>query len=346
MQKLKLLIAISTLFLAVSAAAVELKIATLAPERSGWVRDMRKSAKEIRERTESRVIVKLYVGGSQGNDKQVLQAIRTRRLHGGAFTPTSLQDRYPDANIYGLPFLFESESEVDYVRKRMDEKLLRGLDKAGFISFGFTNGGFAYLMSNEPVRGLDDLKGKRVWVPEGDRISYAAMNALNLSPVTLPITDVLTGLQTGLIDIVAFPPIGTLALQWHTKVRYMTDMPILFSMGLMAIDADAFHRLSDGDQQIVREVMTRMYAEFNRVNHEDNQKAKEALLNSGVQSVSPNPGEVERIRKIMEKTNRELGAQGLFSMELYDELIGYIGEYRRQQDKVANGSESVSKNSQ
>lgn len=335
MNRFKIAIVTVMLPLSVSAAAVDLKLATLAPERSGWVQDMRKGAKEIKERTDGRVNVKLYVGGSQGNSEQVLRAIRTKRLHGGAFTPTDLQDRYADVNIYGLPFLFESAAEVDYVREQMDDTLLQGLEEAGFISFGFTNGGFAYLMSNEPVRGLDDLKGKRVWVPEGDTISYAAMDALELSPVTLPMTDVMTGLQTGLIDIIAFPPSGTLALQWHTRVKYVTEMPILFSMGLMAIDAKAFGRLPEQDQRIVREVMGAMYAEFSRREPEENRNAKEALLNSGVQSVMPDEGEVEKIRKVMEKTNRELGAKGMFSLELYDEMVRHIEDYRNQQADAA-----------
>ncbi len=335
MNRFKIAIVTVMLLPSVSAAAVDLKLATLAPERSGWVQDMRKGAKEIKERTDGRVNVKLYVGGSQGNSEQVLRAIRTKRLHGGAFTPTDLQDRYADVNIYGLPFLFESAAEVDYVREQLDDTLLQGLEEAGFISFGFTNGGFAYLMSNEPVRGLDDLKGKRVWVPEGDTISYAAMDALELAPVTLPITDVMTGLQTGLIDIIAFPPSGTLALQWHTKVKYVTEMPILFSMGLMAIDAKAFGRLPAQDQRIVRDVMGAMYAEFSRREPEENRNAKEALLYSGVQSVMPDEGEVEKIRKVMEKTNRELGAKGMFSLELYDEMVRHIEDYRNQQADAA-----------
>ena len=70
------------------------------------------------------------------------------------------------------------------------------------------------------IRGLDDLKGKRVWVLEGDTISYASMEALSLSPVTLPLTDVLTGLQTGLIDIVAIPPIAARVRQSVESQRY------------------------------------------------------------------------------------------------------------------------------
>ena len=161
------------------------------------------------------------------------------------------------------------------------------------------------------------------------------MDALQLSPVTLPITDVMTGLQTGLIDIVAFPPTGTLALQWHTTVKYVNEMPILFSMGLMAIDTKAFDRLRDGDQEIVREVMSAVYAEFSRREPKENRNAKEALINSGVESVMPSDGEVERIRVIMEKTNRELGEQGLFSMELYEEMVGHINDFRNQQADAA-----------
>ena len=71
------------------------------------------------------------------------------------------------------------------------------------------------ILGNAPVRSLDDLNNKKVWVPEGDEISYAGMEALDLSPVTLPLTDVLTGLQTGLLDVVATPPVGALVLQWH-----------------------------------------------------------------------------------------------------------------------------------
>jgi TRAP-type C4-dicarboxylate transport system substrate-binding protein len=148
-------------------------------------------------------------------------------------------------------------------------------------------------------------------------------------------TDVMTGLQTGLIDIVAFPPNGTLALQWHTKVKYVTEMPILFSMGLMAIDSKAFSRLSEGDQEIVHKVIGAIYAEFSRREPAENQNAKEALINSGVESVMPSDGEVERIRVIMEKTNRELGEQGLFSMELYEELVDHINDFRNQQADAA-----------
>ncbi len=312
------------------ANAATLKIATITPEGSQWMQDMRAGAAEIKERTEGRVQVKYYGGGIMGNDTKVLGQIRIGRLQGGALTPSALGSRYPDINLYGMPLVFDSEEEASYVRLRLDERLEAGLEEAGFVTFGFAAGGFANIMSNTPVRNLADLKGKRVWILEGDTISYASMQALSLSPVTLPLTDVLTGLQTGLIDIVGIPPIAALVLQWHTKIKYMTEIPLAYSVGFMAIDKKAFNKLTRDDQHVVRDVMTRIYAHFDKQNLVDNRGARDALINSGIEVVDFDAEEMSRIREIMQKSNRNLGAQGEFSIELYDEMMGYIDEYRSE----------------
>jgi len=324
----KMLITLLALALGSVASAATLKIATVTPEGSQWMKDMRESAKEIKERTDGRVQIKYYGGGVMGNDAKVLGKIRIGNLHGGAFTPSALQKIYPDISLYGLPLTFDSNEEVAYVRSRLDQTIMDGLEEAGFVSFGFAAGGFAVIMSNEPVTRLSDLKGKKVWVPEGDTISYASMEALSLSPVTLPLTDVLTGLQTGLIDIVAMSPIGALVLQWHTKVKFITDLPLLYTMGFMAIDKKAFNKISPGDQEIVRQVMTRTYAQLNDANLVDNKEALQALLNTGIEQVALVENEAAEIRSILDKSNREMAEQGDYSLVLYERMLQYLQEYR------------------
>lgn len=321
--------AMTLLLIAGVANSATLKIATVTPEGSQWMQDMRAGALEIRERTEGRVQIKYYGGGIQGTDSTVLNKIRVGALQGGAFTPGALAGLYPDMNLYGLPLIFDSEEEAAYVRERLDATLKKGLEDAGFVTFGFAAGGFAVIMSNEPVRSLDDLRGQRVWVPEGDAISYASMEALELSPVTLPLTDVLTGLQTGLIDIVAISPIGALVLQWHTRVKYITEMPLVYTLGFMAVDKRAFDRLSDSDQTIVAEVMGNTYANFDVANLVDNNGARDALLNAGVESVPFDDAEIERVRNVLAESNLKLGEEGGFSISLYQEMLGYIDEYRQ-----------------
>ncbi len=327
----RLLLLSLALALSASAQAATLKIATVTPEGSGWMKEMRASAKAIEERTEGRVKIKYYGGGVMGSDQKVLSRIRIGALQGGAFTPSALTSQYPDLNLYGLPMVFDSAEEAAYVRERMDAALQAGLEDAGWVNFGFAAGGFAILMSHSPIRSLDDLRGKKVWIPEGDMVSRHSMEALSLSPVTLPLTDVLTGLQTGLIDIVAMSPIGALVLQWHTKVRYITELPLVYTFGFMAVDRRAFDKLTDADKAIVREVMAKSYAKLNAMNLVDNRGALDALINAGLQSVPVDIAEYEKVRKVLMASTAELGKKGLYTPELYRQMLGHIEEFRSQQ---------------
>lgn len=326
----KVILSIVVLMLSTPAMAVTLKIATATPNGSQWMKDMRAGAAEIKERTEGRVVIKYYGGGVKGDDAKVLGQIRIRQLQGGAFTPSALASRYSDLNLYGMPLVFESEEEAAYVRSRMDVGLQQGLEDAGFVNFGFATSGFASIMSSTPVTTLADLKGKRVWIPEGDSISYASMKAMSLNPVTLPLTDVLTGLQTGLIDIVAIPPIVALLLQWHTKVKYVTQVPLVYTFGFMAIDKKVFDKISADDQTIVREVMTKMYQNFDEVNLIDNQDAFDALVRSGIKPTKFDDKEFTKVRDLLLASNLELGADGAFNIELYEEMLRYIDEFRSE----------------
>lgn len=312
-----------------SAAAMELKIASIAPDGSPWMREMRKGAEEIKQRTEGRVVLRLYGGGVMGNEKSVFRKIRAGQLHGGAFTSGGLGEVYADLRIYGLPFLFRSLQEVDHIRSRMDDTYRQGLENAGFISFGFAEAGFANLMSVTPVRTTEDLKGQKVWVPEGDLVSYAVMEGLGLAPVSLPITDVLTGLQTGLIHIIGTSPMGAVAFQWHTKLKYFTDTPLLYLFATLVIDQRVFAKVQPEDQAVVREVMGRIYQEFDRQNRQENEAASRALLRQGLTPLQISPEVVQRWRESSIPVLRRLGEQGVFSPLLLQQTEGYLQQFRQ-----------------
>lgn len=331
----KLFLSIAVLMLSVPAMAVTLKLATVTPNGTQWMNDMRAGAAEIKERTEGRVLIKYYGGGIKGDDAKVLGLIRIRQLQGGVFTPSSLAALYSDLNLYGMPLIFDSEEEAAYVRSRMDAGIRQGLEDAGWVNFGFATSGFANILSSEPVTTLADLKGKRVWVPEGDTISYKSMQALSLNPVTFSMTDVLMGLQTGLIDIVAIPPIVGLIMQWHTKVKYVTPVPLVYSYGFMAIDKKSFDKIDSSDQAVVREVMTKLYQNFDRVNLEDNREAFKSLIKSGITKVEFEREEFKKVRDLLLASNLKLGSDGAFSLELYEEMLRYIDEYRSEQVAAA-----------
>ena len=331
-KKIHLIMTTTILFLISSEytfAQIQIKIATLAPQNSEWAEKFQKGSIEIQERTENRVKLKFYWGGAQGNAKKILQKIKIRQLHGGTFSPTDFQEVYPDLNIYGLPFLFKDFDEVDYVRDRVDDQLEQGFKNLGFNTYGFAGGGFAYILSNEPIREYEDLKNKKIWLPQGDLISYEAMRSLNLLPVPLPMTDVLTGLQTGLIDIVAIPPVVALALQWHTKISYITRVPVLYAMGFLAIDSKIINRINTDDQKVLNEVINRIYSEVDSDSQQDSENAYEALSKIGIQEIQFDGDEYQKLTDLLEEPTKKMANDGFYSLELFNEIKMYIDDFRK-----------------
>lgn len=310
------------------AAAQSFKIATLAPDGTRWMEEIRKGAEDIARRTDGRVTFKFFPGGIMGNDKNVLRKIRAGQLHGGLLTGGGVADVYPDSQIYSLPLAFRSFDEVDHVRQNMDGLLMAELKQRGFVSFGISEGGFAYLMSNRPIEKSEDLGRQKVWVPEGDEISRAGLQAIGVSPVPLPLVDVLTGLQTGLIDTIGASPTGAIALQWHTRVRYLMDAPLMYLYGLMIIDRKAFERLSAPDQAIVDEVMSGVFHTLNRLSREDNDKARDALRKQGIQFIMPTEENRRRWRDKVEPAMERLSQRGVFSERILTLLRAHLDEFR------------------
>lgn len=316
--------------LSAAAQAQTLKIATVVPEGSAWMKSMREGAAEIKLRTAGRVELKIYGGGVQGNDKQVQRKMRTGQLHGGAFTSGAMSNFQQDAGIYSLGLMFNNVEEVHYVREQLDAVLIKRLYDAGYVCFGFAGGGFAYMMSNTPLRTSADMNGQKIWTPEGDALAFAALQAIGVAPVSMPITDVMTGLQTDLISSVAVPPVGAVVLQWHTRLKYITDLPLAYVYAAILIDRKAFERLQPPDQQIVHEVLEKVYQGFEASGAEDNIAALKALQESGLELIAPDPDETEKWRKSVSQAQQKLADSGQIDAALYRQIQHMLAEYRNR----------------
>lgn len=329
-MKLAKLVVLSLLLFATSASALTLKIATLAPDGSDWMNRMKSGAKEIAERTDNRVKFKFYPGGVMGDDKAVLRKIKIGQLHGAAMPSGSLAPYYPDSQVYSLPLRFRSFAEIDYVRSRMDATLIEGFRNSGFITFGLSEGGLAYAMSKSPVRSVADLQKLKVWVPDTDAMGISAMQTYGIEPIPLAIGDVLTSLQTGLVNTIAASPIAAIALQWHNQVDYLTDLPLLYIYAVFALSEKSYKKIAAADRKIVDEVMTNTFKGIDQQNRKDNIAAFSALQNQGIQLIAPNPDYLNEWHEKAEKAVTRMVQDQIISAPALEQLNQLLKEYRTQ----------------
>ena len=326
-----LVIAVLSLLFSTGVNAKKLKFATLAPAGTTWMQEMKAGADKVKQRSAGRVKLKFYPGGVMGNDQSVHRKIKIGQLHGGAFTPGGLAQIDSSIQSLGLPMLFRTLDEVAYVRERMDPVLKQEMEASGFVLLGISGGGFARILSQQPMQDLEALRASKVWMPEGDEVGLTVYRALGITPISLPIADVFTGLQTGLIETVAVNPTAAIAFQWHASTAYMTDVPITFLIGLLAIKKSVFDKLSAEDQAILREEMGAVFKRLDELNLIDNEAAKSALQQQGISFVMPNPGETERWREIADRSVDEMIEAGIISRSIVEQVRAHLQDYRSQQ---------------
>lgn len=310
------------------AHAATLKIATLSPEGSGWMKLLREHAQNVQTRTGGSVKIKIYPGGVMGDDKAVMRKMRVGQLHGAVITAGGLVQNYKDIALYSLPLLFRNDEEVDYVRRVMDEELMAGLREKNFVGFGFAEVGFAYPMMQRPGTSVADIRGGKVWTPDNDPASLRAFTAFDISPIPLPIADVLAGLQTGLIDSIGSPPIGAIALQWHTQVEHAIDLPLMYTYGLFTMTERAFKRLQPEEQRIVEEEMGAAVQAADASARRDHNNAKQALLAQGINWAAPNLREMAEWNRLADEANAKLVAEGYISPDVYARTRELLSEIR------------------
>ena len=309
-------------------AATTLKIATLSPPGSAWMVAMEDAAARVAEATEGRVALRFYPGGVMGDDTAVMRKIRFGQLQGAALTTGALQSDYTDVQLYNLPMLFRDFAEVDALRAQFDDRLLAGLEEAGWVSFGFAEVGFAYAMSKLPAMTVEEARKLKVWSPTDDRGAEASLRGFGISPVTLGIADVLPGLQTQLINAIAAPPVAVIALQWFTQLNHLLELPFMYVYGTLAIQKKAFDRLSPGDQAQLRSIVAEALAAIGAQNRADHEQALAALQAQGLQFASPNPAARAGWVEAAAAARAEMIASGAVGEGLYGELLAALKAHR------------------
>ena len=305
-----------------------IKFASLAPEGTTWMRVMRGLDRDIRKATKKTVRFRIYPGGVSGNEKDVVRKLRVGQLHAAGFTGVGLGEIVPATRLFELPFFFRSYAEVDAVHRELDGWFEEALRKKGYTLLGWSEVGFAHFFSKNPVTSVEDLSRQKVWMWEGDPLARAYFEAMGVRPIPLAVTDVLTSLQTGLVNAVYISPLGAVALQWFTKVRHISPVPMANVTGALVMKRNRFERLGDGFGALLIERTRARMHELRRLTREENGRAIRAMTKRGLTlSARPSQAALAEMRRVG-RVAREKLAGKLIPRELIERAEGVLARLR------------------
>ncbi len=259
-----------------------LKIATLAPEGSTLANGLKKLKDEITAKTGGKVTLQIYYGATAGDEKDVVRKMRIGQLNGAALTGVGLGMIEPEIRVLELPFIFRDYGNADKAYAQMKTYFENKLEQKGFVLLGWAEVGFVKIFANRPITSKKDLAGVKMWMWDGDVLAQSMYECLGVVPVPLSVTDVLTSLQTGLIDGAYAPELAAIAFQWHTKASHMTDVNLVDGTGGLVVSKADWAKLSAGEQQIVKGVVDSELAVLKQQTRADNLQAKAVIQSSGI----------------------------------------------------------------
>ena len=314
--------------LAFAEEPVIIKLATLAPEGSTWTNKLRDIDKELREKSEGRLRLKIYAGGVQGDERDVVRKMRIGQTHCAGFTGVGLGEILPAVRIFDVPFFLNNYKEVDFIRNKFQDWFIEEFDKKGYVFLGWTEIGFIYFYSNIKITTLDDLRSTKMWMWEGDPLAKALFDAIKLSPISLSITDVITSLQTGLIDSIYVSPLGVIALQWFRKVKYVLDVPMADATGAILLTKKKYNTIPPDLQTLLKDVFRVHCAELIEIIRKDNEASVKVLEDSGIIVTSMTDESVKELKATGETVRKSVIGK-LYTAELLQDVTAAIDKFRK-----------------
>ncbi len=320
------------LFLIQTVAGAEksyvIKLGTLAPEGSSWMKTLNTINTDVMKKTGNTVQFKIYPGGVLGDEMDMLRKLKIGQIQGVLLTSAGLSALFKEMDVLQIPFLFQTYDEVDAVLNKMDSFFRKGLEDNGYILLGWTEAGFVYLMSTLPVSSVADLRKAKVWIWEDSPMSKAIFDEAGVKAIPLTVPDVLVGLQTGLVDVVYAPPTGAISLQWFTKIKYLTDVPLVYLAGGVVVKKDILKQIPQASQNFIMEGFQQQSDQLRIVTRNENREAIKVMVKNGAKIVTPTKDQIDEYKRLSSNAMGHIRGQ-TFSKKVFEEILSTLETYRK-----------------
>ncbi len=272
--------ALVLLALAIAAAPAQeptvLRMAAIAPEGTGWARELKAMSRDLQNATQGGLVMKWYLGGIAGDETTALDRIRRGQLDGaaGALFCGSLS---PTLRVTRVAGLVQNREEaltlLNHFRERIDDDFRR----AGFVELVIGNFGNDIILLRDRVESFVELRKRPMWIWNAETVLRRQMALMGLTLVPGGLTE-LSGLYDGgKIDGMFVIPTAALAFQWTTRARWFVDLRGSMLAGCMTLSQRAYDALDLAQQQALKAAAAKFGVRF-----EDLGRRDDALLLGGM----------------------------------------------------------------
>jgi TRAP-type C4-dicarboxylate transport system substrate-binding protein len=149
-----------------------------------------------------------------------------------------------------------------------------------------------------------------------------------VSSIPLSIPDVLVGLQTRLVEVVYAPPTGAISLQWFTRIKYLTDVPLVYVAGGLVVRKDIFQQIPQPLQPTILESFQNHLNQLKIVTRNENRDAVKVMVKNRIKIITPSKDQVNEFKTLSNKAMGHLENQS-FSKKVLEEVNTFLEIYRK-----------------
>ena len=304
---------------ATAAQAVELRLATLAPSGSSWMKVFNAWNLTIKEQTDNAVSLRFYDGGSQGDERDFVRKMGAGQMDGAALTTTGLGILVRPVLALSAPGVIEEYEQLDKVRTELNERFEALFDEEGYVVLGWGDVGKTRLLSIERIERPSDIKKLRPWLWKDDPVFAEFLKVVGANPVRLGVPEVYPALQTGMVDTLPASALAAVSLQWYTRLKFISKRNSGIIVGATIIRKDKFEALTEDQQKVLADTGIRAHKALNRSIRRDDDKSYAAVLKRGITEVDTSEHEAEWDE--VSKKVRERLAGRVYPKSLLDAVI-------------------------
>ncbi len=325
-----LLLLVVTIPLQAQGRRIVINMGTLAPEGTAWHDALLQMRQDWTRISRGQVILRIFPSGVQGDENTMIRKMRINQLQAVAVSGNGLSRIEPAISCLQIPLMLASYEELDYVRDHLAPQLEGMIEQKGFKILNWADAGWVRFFTKRPAFTLDDIRGMKLLTSAGDPETEKLYKDFGFQVVPLPYTEVLTALQTGLIEAVQGPPLYAMVEQWFGLATNMTEVKWAPLVGATVISNRAWEGIPANMRpqllEAARSAGRRLLTEIRQLNED----AVPAMAKRGLNIVKPDAAALASWSSEAKDAYPKLRGRYV-SAELFDEVERLRNEFRSQQ---------------